>query len=213
MAKELQYRSRAAFKLIEILEKFCIIKTIKNGEVILDLGAAPGGWSQVISEKLRQVSVLAPIIGIDLLRIEPVGGAYFIQHNFLSHDLEKKIHEILFQLNSEHVIALDSEISEEKNLKIPENFSTALIVSDMLPNSSGDKTTDYLRFAELFDGILLFATKYLKKNGFLVTKVMRCGKESDIIKRYSKCFSSCRFFKPCSSYSSSAEIFAIFKKN
>ncbi|AWD33512.1 Ribosomal RNA large subunit methyltransferase E [Candidatus Fokinia solitaria] len=210
MAKELNYRSRAAFKLIEILDKFHIIKTVKNGEVILDLGAAPGGWSQVISERLKKASVRASIIGIDLLHVMPVSGVHFIQHDFLASDLMQKIQEILSQFDETSEAAQDREV--EKSSDILENFSAALIVSDMLPNASGDKTADHLRFAALLNESLLFAIKYLKKGGFFVTKVIRCGKESAVIKKHSEHFDNFQFFKPHSSYSDSAEIFVVLKK-
>lgn len=134
-AKAAGWRSRAAFKLIELDEKY---KLIGKGSRVLDLGAAPGGWSQVALERGA-----AKVVGIDLLEIQPVAGADFIQGDFLEEGIEAKLTELL-------------------------GGKADLVLSDMAPNTSGHVATDHIRIMALAETALVFACEILAPGGAFV---------------------------------------------
>ncbi|MDX2049940.1 MAG: RlmE family RNA methyltransferase [Rickettsiaceae bacterium] len=172
------YRSRAAYKLIEIDEKFNLIK---EGLNIIDLGAAPGGWSQVISRKTNGTS---KIIALDLLEMGYIEHVDFIQGDFC----DSKIHD---ELLSRSVAKSD------------------LILSDMAPNTTGHKTTDHLRIINLCEYTLEFALKSLNQNGSLVLKIFQGGAHGDFFAKIKKNFTRVKHFKPKASARSAAEMYLI----
>jgi 23S rRNA (uridine2552-2'-O)-methyltransferase len=178
MAKQKGYRSRAAYKLIEIDEKFHVFK---NAHIIIDLGAAPGGWTQVAKEKSKKDAF---IVAIDLKEIEPIEGITFI-HGDLTLDENEKL--------------LQSLIPNKADL----------IMSDMAANSCGEKQIDHLRIAVLVEIALSFATNNLKYGGNFVAKMLKGGEEKNILDEIRKHFKTVKYFKPDASYDDSGEIYVV----
>ena len=173
------YRSRAAYKLIEIDKKY---KIIKSGITAVDLGAAPGGWSQVLSKK---IGLKGKVVGIDLLEVSPIKGIDFIQGDFMQEEI---LNEMVDKL---------------------ENKPVDLVISDMAPNISGIKMVDQQKAIYLNELAFDFATKHLKQNGrFLVKSFV--GKDfEEFVKNLRSCFKKVYKIKPDSSRSRSAEIFLL----
>lgn len=174
------YRSRAAYKLIEIDNKFKLFgKSTKN---IVDLGFAPGAWTQVALSRSKSRNVKPKILGVDLLDCSPPEGATFLQGDIFS----KKTHaEIVEFFNSSQECASEAE---ERPLD--------LVLSDMMVNTSGIKDNDHFASMDLCDGVLILACRLLKKNGNLVMKFYT-GKEDQILqKKLEKVFYRVQKMKP-----------------
>ncbi len=189
LAKKEGWKSRAAFKIIEIDKKF---KIFKKGKIVLDLGAAPGGWSQVAVEKVGAGNVLA----LDLLEIDPIAGVKFFQQDFLAENADKKIIEELEKINTK--------------------ARCDIVLTDMAANTTGDKNTDHLRIIALLEESLILAQKILNEGGCFVGKVFQGGSSDQILKELRKSFSIVKYFKPESSRKDSSEIYLValnFKKN
>ena len=180
-AQKRGYRSRAAFKILEINEKF---KLFKKGYRVLDLGSAPGGWSQIIVDIVGENNILAT----DILKMEPISGVKFVQKNFLDDD------------------AKDVLISEMNGQKYD------VVVSDMAANTTGDKKTDNLRTSNLVENALDFAIEVLKDGGFFVAKVFQGGAEKSIFDKLKTNFKMVKHFKPESSRKDSVEMYVIAKE-
>jgi 23S rRNA (uridine2552-2'-O)-methyltransferase len=176
LAKEKGYRTRSAFKLVEIQEKF---KIIKYGDVVLDLGAAPGGWSQIASQLTRHV------IAVDLLDIASLPNVQFIQGDFLEQDTLNQVINII----------------GETGINV--------ILSDMCPNTCGIKKIDHMRIVNILEEVTYFAKKNLKVGGSLVAKVFQGGAEKDALNDIKKCFYKVSHFKPKSSRNQSSELYLI----
>ncbi|MBA3814098.1 MAG: RlmE family RNA methyltransferase [Alphaproteobacteria bacterium] len=172
------YRSRSAYKLIEIDEKFIILKP---GLTVVDLGAAPGGWTQVSLEK---VGSKGRVVGIDLMPMDPIEGATLIYGDFC--DLEK-IEEI------------------KMCLKGPVN----VVLSDMAAPSTGHPQTDHMRIMALAEEAFLFAQEVLGTGGSFVAKVLQGGTEKELLQLLKKHFEKVCHFKPPASRSDSAEMYVI----
>ena len=174
-AREFGYRSRSAFKLIELDEKF---KFLKNGIKLLDVGSFPGGWSQVVIKKVKNGKILA----IDKKKIEDIEGVKFIVADFL--EKESKI-----------------IISEYFNSNID------VILSDMAPNTTGNKNLDCIRTNQLCLDILDFSREILNENGIVVSKLFM-GEDFEEIKfKAKKYFKKINFYKPNSSRDESRETY------
>lgn len=158
------FRSRAAFKLIEIDDKYRLFN--KKSKNIVDLGFAPGAWTQVAIERTKSLNINANIIGVDLINCSPPEGANFIQGNILSKQTHNNIKEF-FNTNKSH-----SECEEKP---------VDLIISDMMANTSGIKDNDHYASMELCDGALILASALLNKNGSMVMKFYT-GKEDSLLK-------------------------------
>ena len=183
-AQERGYRSRASFKILEINEKF---KLFKKGNKVLDLGSAPGGWSQMLVDVVGENNILA----VDILPMEEIAGVKFIQKDFLAEDATKVILE---QMNGQKYDA---------------------VISDMAANTTGDKKTDHLRTSLLVESALDFALTVLKEGGCFVAKVFQGGVEKEIFDKLRQNFEIVKHFKPNSSRKDSVEIYVIamnFKK-
>ena len=193
LAKEKGYRSRAAFKLLEINKKFNILKF---GDSVIDLGCAPGGWSQVAVEKtnanLDQLNKKkGRVIGIDLKPILSVNGAEILVLDFLETNFEEKMGEIL-------------------------NYKVDNVLSDMASNSTGHKKSDHLRIMALCESAAYFAFDILNEGGNFVSKVLAGGAEMELQNILKKKFDKVINFKPKSSRSDSSEKYVValnFKKN
>ena len=160
-------------------------KFLKKSKNILDLGCAPGGWLQV-AKKFGPKS--AKIVGIDLLKIDKIDNVVSIEKNIFDKDMEKII------LN---------------------NFTNKveLLMSDMSPNSSGNKKIDHLRIISLLERVLEITKEVLKPNGFLVSKIFQGGAQGDLIDKMKKDLSDIKYFKPRASRKKSPETYLIAKKN
>ena len=174
-AKTKGYRSRSAFKLIELDEKF---KFLKNGINLLDVGSSPGGWCQVAKEKVKS----GKILGIDKKKIEEIKGVKFLVGDFLDKESKTTIVEY-FQLNID------------------------VILSDMAPNTTGNKSLDCIRTNELCLDILNFSKKILNKKGVLVSKLFMGEEFQEIKINAKKNFKKINFFKPNSSRDESRETY------
>jgi len=177
-AKREGYRSRAAFKLIEIDERF---KLLKPGQRIVDLGAAPGGWSQVAA---KIVGGTGRIVGIDLLEIEPMVGVEFITLDFL----DPTAPEILTGL-----------------LGGPAD----LVLSDMAANTTGHKQTDHLRIIGLAETAAEFAREILAPGGTYLAKVFQGGTEGTLLADLKRDFATVRHVKPNASRADSSELYVL----
>ncbi len=174
------YRSRAVYKLKEIDQKF---KIIKNGINIVDLGSAPGSWSQYLSEKSKNSKILS----IDLKDVEKIYNVSHLVGNFLNEDSQLKL--INFFKDK-----LD------------------LVVSDMAVNTTGNKNLDAISTGELSINAMDFSIKNLKKDGSFVSKIFMGSTFNEIVENGKKNFKEVKIFKPPSSRKDSKESFIICKK-
>jgi 23S rRNA (uridine2552-2'-O)-methyltransferase len=177
-AKREGYRSRAAFKLIEIDERF---KLLKPGQRIVDLGAAPGGWSQVAA---KIVGTSGKIVGIDLLEIEPMVGVDFITLDFLAPEAPKLLTDLL-------------------------GGPADLVLSDMAANTTGHKQTDHLRIIGLAETAAEFAREILAPGGSYLAKVFQGGTEGTLLADLKRDFTSVRHVKPNASRADSSELYVL----
>ncbi|MBF97224.1 MAG: Ribosomal RNA large subunit methyltransferase E [Alphaproteobacteria bacterium MarineAlpha9_Bin4] len=177
-AKISGFRARSAYKLLEIENKFKILKNNKN---IVDLGASPGSWSQVLVKKNLNLSKIK-IFAIDIKDIDPIEGVKFIKKD-ISYILEGNNY---FKKNS-----LD------------------LVLSDMAPNSTGHRFTDQAKASNLAEKALIFAINYLSFNGKFVCKLLGGNNDRLIINRAKEYFKTIKLFKPTSSRKESKEIYLI----
>jgi len=181
-AKADGYRSRAAYKLLEINDKY---KIFKKGQVVVDLGAAPGGWSQVAADK---ISLGKPwggkLLAIDLLEMPPIMGANILHQDFLS-------------------------LTEEEISKWVDGQKVDIVLSDMAASASGHTLTDHLRIMQLCEDAFLFAQEHLKEGGSFVAKILQGGTENELLSMLKTHFRQVKHFKPKSSRSESAEMYVV----
>ena len=175
-AKRLGYRSRAAFKILEIQEKF---RVIRKDAVVVDLGAAPGGWSQVVAPIARRV------VAVDLLDMSPLPGVEFIRGDFL----EQSCAELLEQMLGGQTVDV--------------------VLSDMAPNTCGIHRIDHLRIMNLIEAVYAFCQTTLKPGGAIVAKVFQGGTEVGLLTELKHNFAKVSHFKPNSSRKSSPETYLI----
>ena len=174
-AKASGYRSRSAFKLIELNNKF---KFLKNGINILDIGSFPGGWCQVIKNKTKD----GKIMGIDKKEIERINGVKFLTGDFLD-EKSKSIIVDYFKPNID------------------------VILSDMAPNTTGNKNLDCIRTNQLCLDVLEFSKERLSKKGAVISKLFMGEDFEEIKSRAKKHFKKINFFKPDSSRDESRETY------
>lgn len=177
-ARRLGYRSRSAFKLIGIDDKFQILRRARR---IVDLGAAPGGWAQIIIERAPKGTML---LGVDLQDVEPLEGARFLKMDFLGEDAEQLL-----------MAALDGPAD--------------LVLSDMANAATGHRQTDHLKTMALCETALEFALQALAPGGAFVAKVLRGGTEDQLLTAMKKNFDMVRHFKPTASRQESSELFVV----
>jgi len=176
-AKADGYRSRAAYKLLGLDEKFSLIRGSKR---VVDLGIAPGGWSQV----MRKLAPKAAIVGIDLLPTDPIDGVTILEMDFM----DDKAPALLAD-------ALDGP---------PD-----LVLSDMAANTVGHKQTDHLRTMGLVEAAAWFAVENLEKNGTFVSKVLAGGTDSDLLTMLKQHFTTVKHAKPPASRKGSSEWYVV----
>jgi 23S rRNA (uridine2552-2'-O)-methyltransferase len=170
------YRSRAAFKLIELDDKF---KLITKGARVVDLGAAPGGWTQVAIQRGAR-----SVVGLDLLPIDEVAGATLLQGDFHDPDMPARLAELL-------------------------GGQADIVLSDMAPNTSGHAPTDHLRIMALAELALDFATRILAPGGSFVTKLFQGGSEKTMLTTLKQSFAQVRHAKPPASRKDSSELYVV----
>jgi 23S rRNA (uridine2552-2'-O)-methyltransferase len=175
-AKQQGWRSRAAFKLLELDDKF---QLIHKGTRVLDLGAAPGGWTQVAVKRGAGV-----VIGLDLLPIDPIHGATLILGDFTDPGMPVRLEAALAG-------------------------GVDLVLSDMAPNTTGHSATDHIRIVALAEMALDFAIQILSPGGAFVAKVFQGGSEKQILDVMKRNFASVRHAKPPSSRKDSSELYVV----
>ena len=177
------YRARAAYKLIEINERY---KFLKNGQTVVDLGAAPGSWSQFIARTFPKTKIFA----MDLLEITPINNVEFYQGDFTSDEALHWLEEKLEMVNNE-------------------NGVVDVVVSDMAPNTVGHQKTDHLRQMVLLEYAFDFACRALKPGGIFVAKSFTGSTTNELLKQIKQKFESVHHIKPESSRKDSVEMFIV----
>ncbi len=175
-AKQQGWRSRAAFKLVELDDRF---RLVRRGARVLDLGAAPGGWTQVAVKRGA-----AHVVGVDLLPVEPVPGAVVLQGDFTNPEVQQR---------------LIRELGGKADL----------VLSDMAPNTTGHAATDHLRIMALAEAALAFALEVLAEGGGFITKVFQGGAEKSMLDTLKRRFASVRHAKPPASRKESSELYVV----
>lgn len=179
------YRARAAYKLIEMNERY---NFLKNGQVVVDLGAAPGSWSQYVTRAFPKSRVFA----MDLLEITPIAGVEFYRGDFTTDD------------------ALDWLVEK---LKLPvdgvAHGTVDVVLSDMAPNTVGHKKTDHIRQMVLLEYAFDFAVRALKPGGTFVAKSFTGGTTNELLKQIKEKFESVHHIKPPASRKDSVEMFIV----
>ena len=174
------YRARSAYKLIEIDKKF---KIFKNGMFILDIGAAPGSWSQYASKAIKN----SKIISIDLKDMSPINNGIHIKGDFTEPDIQEKI---------------------KKNLS--KEFD--VVMSDMAVNTTGIKNLDSIQTGELCKEAMIFSKKVISSKGYFISKIFMGSTFNEIVALGKKIFREVKVFKPLSSRKESKESFIVCKK-
>lgn len=188
-AKQEGWRSRAAYKLIEMNEKLNILKP---GVHVVDLGAAPGGWMQVAAELTNAETSGSVIVGLDLIEIQAPPYTRFMQGDFTDEDAPEKLRELI------GIPAVD------------------VVLSDMAPNTTGHAKTDHIRIMNLCEMAFEFALEILKPNGSFVAKTLQGGTENLLLARMKQHFAVVKHLKPKASRQDSAEMYVVatgFKGN
>ena len=176
-AKAEGYRSRAAYKLIELDERFGFLKGAKR---VVDLGVAPGGWAQVVRQRLPQ----AVLVGIDLLPTDPIEGATLLEMDFMDEAAPDRLKEGL-------------------------GGPAGLVLSDMAANTVGHPQTDHLRTMGLVEAALDFACEVLAPGGAFVAKVLAGGADSNLVAELKRRFATVKHAKPPASRKGSSEWYVV----
>ena len=179
-AKREGYRSRAAFKLAEMDDK---ARFLKKGARVIDLGAAPGGWSQVAAMRVGAPGQ-GRVVAIDLLPMEPVAGVDFVQLDFLNHTAPDKLKGML-------------------------GGGADVVLSDMAANATGHRKTDHLRIMALVETAFEFAREALAPGGTFLAKVLQGGTEGALLAALKRDFATVKHVKPPASRSDSAELYLL----
>lgn len=180
-AKREGWRSRAAYKLIEMDERYHLLK---SGQRIVDLGAAPGGWSQVAAKKVGSTEGRGRVIGIDLLDIEQIPGVEFQVMDFNDEDAPQRLRDWL-------------------------GGSADAVISDMAANTTGHKKTDHLRIIGLAELAAEFAREVLAPGGFFLCKLFQGGDTADLVTQLKRDYAVVRHVKPEASRAGSAELYVL----
>ena len=173
-------RSRAAFKLMEIDDR---AKLLKPGAKVVDLGAAPGGWSQVAAKRVRAGNG-GRVVAIDLLAMDPLPGVDFLQLDFLDPDAPERLKALL-------------------------GGPADVVLTDMAANATGHRATDHLKIMGLAEAAAEFAREVLKPGGAFLAKVLQGGTEVELLASLKRDFASVKHVKPAASRSDSAELYVL----
>ena len=180
-AKREGYRSRAVYKLAEIDDKY---RFLKSGGRVVDLGAAPGGWSQIAAKRVGADIGRGRVVGIDLLDMDPITGVDFLKLDFLDPKAPDVLKELL-------------------------GGKADVVMSDMAANATGHRKTDHLRIIGLVEAAAEFATEVLNPGGAFVAKVLQGGTEGELLSLLKRDFSSVKHVKPAASRADSAELYVL----
>jgi 23S rRNA (uridine2552-2'-O)-methyltransferase len=180
-AKRDGYRSRAAYKLIEIDDKYRILKP---GLSVVDLGAAPGGWSQIAARRVGAVDGKGKVVAIDLLEMPEIAGVTFAQLDFLEQSAPEKLTAMI-------------------------GGRADVVMSDMAANTTGHRKTDQLRILGLIEGAAAFASEVLNPGGTFLAKAFQSGADAELLAQLKRDFSSVRHVKPVSSRQDSSERYVL----
>lgn len=180
-AKREGYRSRAAYKLAELDDQF---KFLRPGARVIDLGAAPGGWTQVAVQRVRPKEGGGQVIGIDLTPVDPIAGATVLEGDFMADDAPERLKELM-------------------------SGPADVVLSDMAAPATGHPQTDHLRIMALAEAAQDFAEQVLAPGGAFVAKVLRGGTERGLLDRLKRGFAKVRHIKPPASRADSAEIYVV----
>jgi len=179
-AKREGFRSRAAYKLAEIDDKFHFLKP---GTRVVDLGAAPGGWSEIAA---RRVGPSGRVVALDILEMKPIAGVEFLQLDFLEETAPVKLKALL-------------------------GGKADVVLSDMAANATGHRQTDHLRIMALAEAAALFAREVLAPGGAVLCKVLQGGTEARLLAGLKRDFQTVKHVKPPASRSDSAELYLLAK--
>jgi 23S rRNA (uridine2552-2'-O)-methyltransferase len=180
-AKREGYRSRAAFKLVEIDDKYHLLKP---GLTVVDLGAAPGGWSQVAAKRVGSAGGKGRVIAIDLLEMPEIPGVQFAQLDFHADDAPEKLTAML-------------------------GGRADVVLSDMAANTTGHRKTDQLRIVGLVEIAAAFASEVLNLGGAFLAKVFQSGADADLLAQLKRDFATVRHVKPAASRQDSSERYVL----
>lgn len=180
-AKRRGFRSRAAFKLLDLDQKFHFLK---SGARIIDLGAAPGGWSQVAAEQVNSLKGPGKVVAVDILEMEPLPGVDILLQDFMADEAPDIIKK-----------ALGGEAD--------------VVMSDMASPATGHTGTDHTRIMGLCETALDFAREVLAPGGVFLAKVLQGGTETELLNDLKRDFKTVRHFKPPSSRQDSAEMYVV----
>jgi 23S rRNA (uridine2552-2'-O)-methyltransferase len=174
-------RSRAAYKLIEIDDKYHFLKP---GITVVDLGAAPGGWSQIAAKRVGAVNGRGKVVAIDLLEMPEIPGVTFAQLDFLAEEGPDKLLKMM-------------------------GGRADVVLSDMAANTTGHRKTDQLRILGLVEGAAAFASDVLNPGGTFLAKVFQSGADAELLAQLKRDFASVRHVKPASSRQDSSERYVL----
>ena len=174
-------RSRAAYKVAEIDDKFHFLKT---GAKVVDLGAAPGGWSQIVAKRVGAAEGKGRVVAMDLLKMEEIPGVDFLQLDFLDEKAPQVLRDFL-------------------------GGPADVVLSDMAANATGHRQTDHLKIMALVEVAAEFAGEVLKPGGAFVAKVLQGGTEASLLAGLKRDFASVKHVKPAASRADSAELYLV----
>ena len=177
-AKREGFRSRAAYKLAEIDDKY---RVLKPGARVVDLGAAPGGWSEIAT---KRIGAKGRIIALDILDMKPIPGVEFLHLDFLDNAAPNRLKELL-------------------------GGPADVVLSDMAANTTGHRQTDHLRIMALAEAAVQFAREVLAPGGVFLCKVLQGGTEANLLAELKRDFESVKHVKPPASRTDSAELYLL----
>jgi 23S rRNA (uridine2552-2'-O)-methyltransferase len=180
-ARRLGYRSRAAFKLLELDDRFHFLKP---GTRVVDLGAAPGGWSQVAVARVKAEDGRGKVVGLDILPIPPIPGATLLELDFLAPEAPDALRALL-------------------------DGPADVVLSDMAAPTTGHGATDHIRIVALAETAYHFAAEILSPGGTFIAKVFQGGTEAELLQRLKHDFLTVRHVKPPASRAESAEVYVV----
>ena len=180
-AKAQGFRSRAAFKLLEIDDKY---RLLKPGMTVVDLGAAPGGWSQIAAKRVGAADGKGKVVAIDLLEMPEIPGVDFAQLDFMDNDAPGKLTAML-------------------------GGGADVVMSDMAANTTGHRKTDQLRIVGLVETAAAFACDVLKPGGAFLAKTFQSGADAELLAQLKRDFATVRHVKPAASRQDSSERYVL----
>jgi 23S rRNA (uridine2552-2'-O)-methyltransferase len=181
-AQKAGYRSRAAFKLVEMNDKYAFLKP---GQTVVDLGAAPGGWTQVAVDKVKSADGRGQVVAIDILEMDAIGGAEVIHLDFMADDAPDRLKALL------------------------RDGAADIVLSDMAGSTTGHARTDHLQIMSLAEAAAEFAVEVLKPGGVFLCKVFQGGTEKDLLDLLKRRFKTVRHVKPPASRKDSSELYVM----